>query len=306
MRPRRKMPWWRRWWWCKCASMQSRYMHKLLSRPVRKLLPSWPISTAPVWWTARVSYKRVKGRKNVRELEKPGIISKWSAFFFCLKLEPSYKPGFLFSGPTIRFCGAHMAWIFFLVEVEAVEGSHQGANYSLKGCLVSSIFYWRYGVQGARLPIPYHHSSAPSVPPFIRLVSQGSGSPKSRSGSGPEWQVSQEPAHAFLLAMQWCDARGGCVFHAKQFVQFCFFYLSTTGYCQHFFLHFTVYYLNFFFFYSDEWLCSWETASVSNFGVATVFGGFSRTRTKMVLFASSVVSRFKLNYWKMTWRPFQR
>lgn len=33
--------------------------------------------------------------------------------FFCLKLEPSYKPGFLFSGPTIRFCGARMAWIFF-------------------------------------------------------------------------------------------------------------------------------------------------------------------------------------------------
>lgn len=246
-----------------------------------------------------------KGEKTSESWKNQASFQSDLPFFFVLNL--SQATSLAFFSPAPLYASVAPTWLeFFLVEVEAVEGSHQGANYSLKGCLVSSIFYWRYGVQGARLPIPYHHSSAPSVPPFIRLVSQGSGSPKSRSGSGPEWQVSQEPAHAFLLAMQWCDARGGCVFHAKQFVQFCFFYLSTTGYCQHFFLHFTVYYLNFFFFHSDEWLCSWETASVSNFGVATVFGGFSRTRTKMVLFASSVVSRFKLNYWKMTWRPFQR
>lgn len=122
-------------------------------------------------------------------------------FFFVLNL--SQAASLAFFSPAPLYASVASTWLeFFWVEVEAVEGSHQGANYSLKGCLVSSIFYWRYGVQGAPLPIPYHHSSAPSVPPFIRLVSQGSGSPKSRSGSGPEWQVSREPAHTFLLAMQ--------------------------------------------------------------------------------------------------------
>lgn len=36
----------------------------------------------------------------------------------------------------------------FLVEFEAVRGSHQGTNYSFKDCLVSSIFYGRCGMEG--------------------------------------------------------------------------------------------------------------------------------------------------------------
>lgn len=131
-----------------------------------------------------VCQRRIETCERVKKHQKAGKTGHHFKVIclFCPKLGPSCKPGFLFSGPTMV-----PAWLeFFLVEVEAVEGSHQGANYSLKGCLVSSIFYWRYGEQGARLPIPYHQCSAPMVPPFIRLVSQSSSSPKSRSGSGRE------------------------------------------------------------------------------------------------------------------------
>lgn len=186
-------------------------MYKLLWGPVRKLLHAWPINSAQVWLAASFSSERVKKRQKAG---KTGHYFKVICFFV---LNLSQAASLALYSP-LHLYGACMAWIF-LVEVEAVEGSHQGANYSLRGCLVSSIFYWRYGEQGARLPIPYHQCSAPTVPPFIRQVSQGSSSPKSRSWSGPELPASRELAHTFLLGMQWCGARGECVLHTKQFVR---------------------------------------------------------------------------------------
>lgn len=47
----------------------------------------------------------------------------------------------------------------FLVEFEAVQGGHQGTNYSFNDCLVSSIFYGRYGMEGLS------HTKAPCPSP---------------------------------------------------------------------------------------------------------------------------------------------
>lgn len=77
-----------------------------------------------------------------------------------------------------RYTSVMSAWLEFLVDLEAVEGSHQGTNYSFKDCLVSSIFYWRYGVERlsptkapSHSPRPSIQSSASREPPFIRLIS---------------------------------------------------------------------------------------------------------------------------------------
>lgn len=85
-------------------------MHNLLSGPVRKLLPSWPITAAQVWWSASVAFKRVKGWKNIRKLEKPGIISKWSAFFV-LNLGQAASLAFFSPAPLWCLHGLNFFWL---------------------------------------------------------------------------------------------------------------------------------------------------------------------------------------------------
>lgn len=68
------------------------------------------------------------------------------------------------------FCGVRLT--LFLVEFEAGQGSHQGTNYSFKDCLVSSIFYGRYGMDGLSHTEAPHRSQRPSIQRQPCLVSR--------------------------------------------------------------------------------------------------------------------------------------
>lgn len=203
-------------------------MHNLLLGPVRKALLSWPISSAQVWWTASVSYKRVIWWKNTGKLEKLGIISKRSAFF-CLKLGPSSQSGFLLSCLTIHLYGACMAWIFWL-EWKLWKPATREPIILSKVAWFHLFFIGGTACRGhvslyhtisARHPWChlsldwYHRAAAPPSPGQVLVLNC------SQLGAGAQFSI----RNAVMRCMRWmCSpCKTVCSF---------LFYLSTTGQCQ--------------------------------------------------------------------------
>lgn len=77
---------------------------------------------------------------------KEAILSLWLMQCFILQTAKHAHVHYTFFPVLQAFYGYCLA--LFLVEFEAVRGSHQGTNYSFKDCLVSSIFYGRCGMEG--------------------------------------------------------------------------------------------------------------------------------------------------------------